>query len=75
MAGMSDETKQKLRDAGKAAWQNPGSRKRLLASINKAWTPERRAKMSAERKKFWADYRALKAATGFYAKPTDAPNP
>lgn len=63
-------------EASRAMWTRPSSRARLMAGLRRSWTPERRAAMSAERKRFFAENRRMKAVLAAMAeKATEVPAP
>ncbi len=62
--------------ASRAMWTRPSSRARLMAGLRRSWTPERRAAMSAERKRFFAENLRMKTVLAAMAeKATEVPAP
>lgn len=62
MAAMPEETKQKIAEGVRKAFESPTVRKRHREGSQRAWTPARRAAYGRERREFWRKWREAKAA-------------
>jgi len=72
MAEMPEETRQKISEANKLAWESPAVRKRTSEGLKQAWTPARREAMSRERREFWRKWREEGRRQKPRKRPTDA---